>query len=73
MNWVNVNGWIKWPIIGVLALCLTYFTSTAQFRNAMKSNTSGTLREAPVVPYWVPGVFHASAFLDPARFLLKLQ
>lgn len=38
----------------------------------MNSNTHGTLREVPVVSYWVPGLFHAFAFLDPARFLLKI-
>ncbi|KAI1451239.1 cytochrome P450 [Annulohypoxylon moriforme] len=73
--WMNMN-WVKWPIIAVLILLFTYFTSTIRFRTTINKNNSRSnnlLREAPIVPYWIPGLFHAFAFLNPAEFLLQLQ
>ncbi|OTA54017.1 cytochrome P450 [Hypoxylon sp. EC38] len=73
--WATMNR-VKWPIIAASILLLTYIVSTIRFRTIIKKNNSrgnNVLREAPVVPYWIPGLFHAFAFLDPAGFLLRLQ
>ncbi|KAK8110703.1 uncharacterized protein PG998_007160 [Apiospora kogelbergensis] len=64
----------QWGISSVLGLLLlTIFTrisSTIQFRRALSSPDS---KEVPVVPYWIPGLYHAFALWDPAAFAFSLS
>ncbi|TGJ81618.1 hypothetical protein E0Z10_g7141 [Xylaria hypoxylon] len=64
----------QWAIISALGLlllfCFTYIFSTLRFRKAL---FDGNRKEVPVVPYWVPGLFHAFALWDPADFAFRLN
>ncbi|ETS85981.1 hypothetical protein PFICI_04006 [Pestalotiopsis fici W106-1] len=75
--WISTNKLIKWPLVGLLALLATYITSSFHFNREISRNkqfnSKDRLRNAPVVPYWIPGLFHGFGFMNPAEFLLKLQ
>ncbi|KAK8037683.1 hypothetical protein PG991_001029 [Apiospora marii] len=73
ITWMNVYFWLSLTAIGLLMMFLTYVATTVQFRQAMVDAKCKRVREVPVVPYWIPLVFHAFGFLNPAGYILKLQ
>lgn len=74
-TWIHVPLWVKGLIGGLIVLCLIYLTSTIRYHKVIRMNKYklNGLREAPTVPYWIPGLYHALWFLDPADCLLRLQ
>ncbi|KAI0843823.1 cytochrome P450 [Daldinia vernicosa] len=63
--------WTTSSLLGLLLLfCFTYISSSIRFRKALHDDNA---REVPLVPYWIPGVFHAFALWDPADFAFKLN
>ncbi|KAK9773002.1 putative Cytochrome P450 [Seiridium cardinale] len=63
--------WVTGAVLGLLLLfCFTYVSSATKFRKALHDGNS---REVPIVPYLVPGLFHALALWDPADFVFKLN
>ncbi|KAI1451393.1 cytochrome P450 [Annulohypoxylon moriforme] len=66
----SIEPWIVWLAIAPLLLCLTYLSSSIQFRRSMKIKSNPP--QAPVVPYWIPWIAHAISLMDPHGFLIKL-
>ncbi|KAF3055561.1 Cholesterol 7-alpha-monooxygenase [Daldinia childiae] len=63
--------WSTGFILGLLLLfCFTYISSSTRFQKALYDDNA---REVPLVPYWIPGVFHAFALWDPAAFAFRLS
>jgi hypothetical protein len=54
-------------------LCLSHAVTSIQFWRVMKQGNKNGCQETPVVPYWLPGVFHALSFLDPPGFITRLM
>lgn len=61
---------IRSSLVLLLLLFFTYITSSIRFRRNLGNSAS---REVPLVPYWIPGLFHTFALLDPAAFAFRLR
>ncbi|KAI0594165.1 cytochrome P450 [Biscogniauxia sp. FL1348] len=70
-NNLTLRQWGAGSALGLLLLiCFTYISSTIRFRKALHD---GNNKEIPLVPYWLPGIFHAFALWDPADFAFRLN
>ncbi|KAK6854935.1 cytochrome P450 [Apiospora arundinis] len=65
-----------YPVLPVAVLLLafsllTYVTSIVRFRHSLSvDNSNKTSRRMPVVPYWLPGIYHGiSLLINPTDFL----
>ncbi|KAK8017346.1 hypothetical protein PG993_013672 [Apiospora rasikravindrae] len=68
---IHIRQWAITSALGLFLLMIfTHISSTIKFRKALLSVNSS---EVPVVPYSVPGLFHALALWDPAAFAFKLS
>ncbi|KAK3332568.1 cytochrome P450 [Cercophora scortea] len=73
---LSPGTWSLWSLLvaGPLSLaCLTYLSSTIRFQTARRQGSSDKrLLQIPLVPYWVPGLFHTVSLLSPTVFLPKV-
>ncbi|KAK3682774.1 cytochrome P450 [Podospora appendiculata] len=62
-----------WLMVGPLLLaCLTYLSSTIRFHMARRRDNDKRTLQTPLVPYWVPGLFHSVSLFSPPVFLPEL-
>ncbi|KJZ70912.1 hypothetical protein HIM_09705 [Hirsutella minnesotensis 3608] len=68
-----VPAWIVRVFVGILLLLsTTYCSSTIYFQLTRRENRVKGSRKVPLVPFWIPGLFHAAGLLNPADFLTRL-
>ncbi|KAI0545637.1 cytochrome P450 [Xylaria curta] len=57
----------------LLIMSLTYVTSTIRFRASMRCGNNANPPRAPVLPYFVPGLFNALSLINIHKIFTRIQ